>query len=108
MGKLEIHLLRNGVWETEYTTNKDTNFGTLSTDWTFFNMNILSQPNFGIKLVYSGINTPHADMCFSDIIITHRNFLETGKLVCIRKYNNTYSEINYSYNCIYPYFKWKI
>ena len=74
MGKFEILLLRNGVWEIEYTMNKDTNFSTLSTDWTLFNMNIISQPNYGIKLVYSSTNTAHADMCFSDINLTHSIF----------------------------------
>ena len=74
MGKLEIQLLQNGVWETEYTMDKNTNFSALSTDWTILNMNIISQPNYGIKLVYSGINSPHADMCFSDINITHSIF----------------------------------
>ena len=62
MGKLEIQLLRNGFWETEYTMSKNTNFSTLSTDWTLFNMNIISQPNYGIKLVYSRINSAHAYM----------------------------------------------
>ena len=74
MGKFEIQLLRNSVWQTDYTMDKDTNFSALSTDWTLFNMNIVSQPNYGIKLVYSGINTRHADMCFSDINITHSFF----------------------------------
>ena len=74
MGKLEIQLLRNGVWETEYTMDNDTNFCKLSTDWNLFNMNILSQPNNVIKLVYSGINSAHADICFSDINITHSIF----------------------------------
>ena len=74
MGKLEIQLLRNGVWETEYTMSKDTNFITLSTDWNILNMNIISQPNYGTKLVYSGINCVHTDMCFSDIEITHSVF----------------------------------
>ena len=74
MGKFEIQLLRNSVWQTEYTMNKDTNFSTLSSDWTFFNMNIISQPNYGIKLVYSGINSAHADMCFSDINISQSVF----------------------------------
>ena len=74
MGKLGIQLLRNGIWETEYTMDKDTNFSTLSTDWILFNMNIISQPNYGIKLVYSAINTAHSDMCFSDINITHSIF----------------------------------
>ena len=74
MGKLEIQLLGNGVWETEFNIEKDTNFSTLSTDWTLLNMDIISQPNYGIKLVYSGINTAHADMGFSDISITHTIF----------------------------------
>ena len=74
MGKLEIQLLRNGVWETEYTVTKDTIFSTLSTDWTLFNMNIISQPNYGIKIVYSGKNSAHADMCFSDIKKPHSIF----------------------------------
>ena len=74
MGRLDIQLLRNGFWQTEFTIEKDTNFSTLSTDWTLLNMNILSQPNYGIKLVYSGINNAHADMCFSDINITHTIF----------------------------------
>ena len=74
MGKLEIQLLRNGVWETEYTMSKDTKFSTLSTDWTLFNMNVISQPNYAIKLNYSSINSAHADMCFSDINITHSIF----------------------------------
>ena len=74
MGKLEIQLLRNGVWQTEYTMDKDTNFSASSTYWTLFNMNILSQPNYGIKIIYSGINSAHADMCFSDINITYSIF----------------------------------
>ena len=51
MAKLEIQLLRNGVWETEYTMDQDTNFSALPTDRTLLNMNIISQPNDGIKLV---------------------------------------------------------
>ena len=76
MGKIEIQLLRNSVWQTENTMDKDTNFSTLSSDWTLFNMNIVSQPNYGIKLVYSAMNTAHenTDMCLSDINITHSFF----------------------------------
>ena len=74
MGKVEIQILRNGVWETEYTIEKDGDFSTLSTDWTLLNMNIISQPNYDIKLVYSGISTAHADMGFSDINISHSIF----------------------------------
>ena len=74
MSKFEVQLLRNSVWETEYTIDKNTNFSTLSTNWTLLNMNTISQPNYGVKLVYSDINSPHADKCFSDINISHTIF----------------------------------
>ena len=74
MGKLEIQLIRNGVWQTEFTKEKDTNFSALSTNCRLVNMNIISQPNYGIKLIYSASNAAHADMCFSDIKITHNIF----------------------------------
>ena len=48
MGKLEIQLLRDGVWEKGDTMDKNTNFSALSTDWTILNINIISQPNYGI------------------------------------------------------------
>ena len=60
MGKKEIQISRNSVWQTEYTMDEDTNFSTLSTEWRLFNMNIISQPNYGIEIVYSGINSAHA------------------------------------------------
>ena len=82
MGKFQVQLLRNDVWQTEHTMDKDTNFSTLSTDWTFFNMNIISQPNYGMKLVYSGINSAHADMCFSDIKIPDSIFWKHYVFMC--------------------------
>ena len=51
MGRFEIQIIGNSVWQTEYTMDKDTNYSTLSSDWILFNMNILSQPKYGIKLV---------------------------------------------------------
>ena len=74
MDILEIQLFRNGVWQTEFTIEKDTNFTALSTDCSLLNMNKISQPNYGIKLIYYGINTAHADMCFSDNNKTHKIF----------------------------------
>ena len=74
MGKLEIQLLRNGVWQTEFTIEKDTNFSALSTDWSLLNMNKISQPNYDIKSVYSAIFTAPADICFCDIKISHTIF----------------------------------
>ena len=74
MGKLDIQLLRNGSWQSEFIIEKDSNYSTSSSEWTLLNMNIISQPNYGIKLVYSAIRNAHADMCFSDINITHSIF----------------------------------
>ena len=74
MGKLEIQILRNGSWETEYTMDKDTSFSALSTDWTLLNTSIISEPKYGINLIFFGITTAHADRCFSDINITPSNF----------------------------------
>ena len=74
MDKLEIQILRNGSWEREYTMDKGIRFSSLSTDWTLLNTSIISQPKYGINLLYSGINTAHADMCFSDIKINHSIF----------------------------------
>ena len=74
MGKFEIQILRNGSWQTDFTIEKDTNFYTSSIELILLNMNIISQPNYGIKLLYSSNNGAHADMCFSDINITHSIF----------------------------------
>ena len=74
MGIFDIQLLRNGSWQSEFVMEKDSNFSASSTEWTLLNLNIISQTNYGIKLVYSAINNAHADMCFSDINITHSIF----------------------------------
>ena len=74
MGKLDIQLLRNGSWQSEFVIEKNTNYSTSSSEWTLLNLNLISQPNYGIKLVYSAIRNAHADMCFSDINITHSIF----------------------------------
>ena len=74
MGKLDIQLLRNGSWQSEFVIEKDSNYSTSSSEWTLLNMNLISQPNYGFKLVYSAIRNAHADMCFSDINITHSIF----------------------------------
>ena len=74
MGRLDIQLLRNGNWETEFNIEKNTNFSVDESTWTLLNMDIISQPNIGIKLLYNGLNSAHSDMAFSDIIVTHSIF----------------------------------
>ena len=71
MGRLRIQrLLENNTWSTIYTIEKNTNFSASSTDWTLLNLDFTVE-NYGIKLVYVQIDTAHADMCFSNISITH-------------------------------------
>ena len=71
MGRFRIQLLlENNVWTTQYTINKNSQYKKNSTDWSLLNINFTSD-NYGIKLIYDQIDTTHADMCFSNITITH-------------------------------------
>ena len=74
MGRLDIQLLRNGSWENFYAIEKNTDFSIDATTWKLLNLDITVQPNYGIKLLYSGLNTAHGDMGFSNISITHSIF----------------------------------
>ena len=70
-GRFRIHiLLKDHSWNAIYTVNKNTNYSNLSTDWSFLNLNYTTE-NYGVKLIYDEINTPHADRCFRKITITH-------------------------------------
>ena len=71
MGRFRIQLLlENNSWSTQYTINKNSQYSDNSTDWSLLNIDFTTQ-NYGIKLIYDQIDTPHADMCFSIITITH-------------------------------------
>ena len=71
MGRFRIQLLlENNIWTTQYTINKNDRYSNNSTDWTLLNLNFTIE-NYGVKLIYDQIDTAHADMCFSNISITH-------------------------------------
>ena len=71
MGRLQIQLLLdNNTWSTQYTIPKNTQYTDSPTEWKLLNIDF-SVENYGIKMVYDQIDTPHADMCFSNIAITH-------------------------------------
>ena len=71
MGRFRIQLfLENNTWSTQYTIAKNTQYNDNSTDLTLLNLNFTVE-NYGIKLTYDQIDTAHADMCFSNITITH-------------------------------------
>ena len=71
MGSFRIQLqLEDNTWSTQYTIPKNSQYSNTSTEWTLLNLDFTVE-NYGIKLVYDQIDTPHADMCFSNITITH-------------------------------------
>ena len=71
MGRFRIQLLLDDdIWMTQYTIDKNTQYSENSTDWKLLNLDFTVE-NYGIKLVYDRIDTAHADMCFSNITITH-------------------------------------
>ena len=63
-------LLENNTWSTQCTIAKIDEYSDNSTDWSLLNLDFTVE-NYGIKLIYDRIDTPHADMCFSNITITH-------------------------------------
>ena len=71
MGRFRIQLLlEDNTWTTQYTIAKNTQYSDTSTEWTFLNLDFTVE-NYGIKLIYDQIDTPHADMSSSNITITH-------------------------------------
>ena len=71
MGRFRIQLLlENDVWSTQYTIPKNDQYSNNSSEWTLLNLDFTIK-NYGIKLFYDQIGTAHADMCFSNITITH-------------------------------------
>ena len=74
MGIFRIQLLlEDDTWTTQYTINENSQYSESSTTWSLLNLDFTAE-NYGIKLVYDRIDSPHADMCFSDITITHSVF----------------------------------
>ena len=71
MGRFRIQiLLDDNTWANKYTIEKNSQFSDSSTEWSLFSIDF-TEENYGIRLIYDRIDTAHADMCFSDITITH-------------------------------------
>ena len=71
MGSFRVQLLlEDNTWSTRYNIPKNDRYSNSSTQWTLVNLNFTVE-NYGIRLVYDQIDTPHADMCFSNITITY-------------------------------------
>ena len=71
MGRFRIQFfLGDNIWSTQYTIPKIIQYSNSSTEWKVLNLDFTVE-NYGIKLIYDQTDTPHADMCFSLIAITH-------------------------------------
>ena len=71
MGRFRIQLLlEDNTLSTRYIIPKNDRYSDSSTDWTKLSL-IFTVENYGVNLVYDEIDTAHADMCFSNITITH-------------------------------------
>ena len=74
MSRFRIQLMtEDDLWSTQYTIPKNDHYSNTSTEWTLLNLDFTIE-NYGIKLIYDQIETAHADMCFSNITITHSVF----------------------------------
>ena len=63
-------LLEDITWSTQYTIAENSQYSKTSTDWILLNLDFTAK-KYGNKLLYDQIDTPHADMCFSNIPITY-------------------------------------
>ena len=71
MGRFRIQLLlEDNTWSTRYNIPKNDRYSDSPTQWTLVNLNFTVE-NYGVKLINDQIDTPHADMCFSNLTITH-------------------------------------
>ena len=61
MRRLRIELiLEDNTWSTRYNVPKNDRYSNSSTQWTLVNLNFTVE-NYGIRLIYDQIDTPHAD-----------------------------------------------
>ena len=71
MGRFRIQLfLEDNTWSTRYNIPKIDHYSVSSTDWTLVSLNC-TEESYGIKLIYDEIDTAHADLSFSNFMITH-------------------------------------
>ena len=66
-------LLEDNTWSTRYNIPKNDRYSDTSTNWTLVGL-YFAEENYGNKLIYDQIDSPHADVCFCNITITHSVF----------------------------------
>ena len=71
LGRFTIQLLLgDNTWSTIYYINENSQITNGSTVWDLFDVDI-TQENYAVKFIYDQIPRAHADMCFSNKIISH-------------------------------------
>ena len=71
MGRFGIHLLlEDNTWSIRYNIPENDRYIDTSTDWVKLSLNF-TEPNYGFRLIYDQMDAAHADICFSNIVITH-------------------------------------
>ena len=63
-------LIEENTWRTRYILPKNIPYRDSSTDWTLLSFHFALEI-YGIKLIFDQRDTPHADMCFSNITVTY-------------------------------------
>ena len=71
MGRFRIQLfLDDNTWSTQYTIAKNNQNSNTPSDWTLLYLDFTVE-KYGIRLIYDQVDTTHANMCSSNITITH-------------------------------------
>ena len=71
MGRFRIQLLIDeSVWSSRFSFPKNSDYSSSSTECSLINLDF-TEKNYGVRLFYDQIASANADMCFSNITITH-------------------------------------
>ena len=71
MDRFRVQLsLEDNTWSTRYNIPKNDRYSDSSTQWANLGVNF-TEEKYEIKLIYDETDTPRADMCLSNVTITH-------------------------------------
>ena len=71
MGRFGIQvLLEDKTWSSRYNIPKNDRYSNSPTQWTKLSLNFAVE-SYGNKLIYLEVDSAYADMCFTNIAITH-------------------------------------
>ena len=71
MGRFRVQFsLEDNTWSPIENIPKISQFSNGSAQWHLFDLDI-TQEGYGVKFIYDQIATPHSDMRFSNVKLTH-------------------------------------